>query len=106
MKFGPSVLRLAKGALLATIFIGAAVAQAPPNLQPTLQTPVAAPVPKQEPAAVAAQQPTQSVIPRQTFCTQEYAPVCGRIGEGSMTYSNACVANAANAEIVASGPCH
>jgi hypothetical protein len=38
-------------------------------------------------------------------CTQEYAPVCARIGNGHATYSNQCFASAAGAEVIAQGPC-
>lgn len=42
---------------------------------------------------------------RPIVCTQQYDPVCGRIGNVTRTFSNACVARAAGAEIVAKGPC-
>jgi hypothetical protein len=38
-------------------------------------------------------------------CTEQYLPVCGRVGGTHRTYSNACFARAAGAEIVAPGPC-
>ena len=77
-----------------------------PTLDNTLKPPTPAPDPqKQEPARVVPQQPVQPIIPRQTVCTQQYDPVCGRIGGSDQTYSNACFARAAGAEIIASGPC-
>jgi len=42
---------------------------------------------------------------RPTVCIEQYAPVCGRIGHVSRTFSNACFARAAGAEVVAEGPC-
>lgn len=50
---------------------------------------------------------TQSVpAPRRpTVCTEQYAPVCGRTGNVTKTFSNACFARAAGAEIIAEGPC-
>lgn len=42
---------------------------------------------------------------RPIVCTQQYAPVCGRIGTATRTYSNACVARAAGAKVIALGPC-
>jgi hypothetical protein len=48
----------------------------------------------------------QSSVPRRpTVCTEQYAPVCGRIRNVTRTFSNACFARAAGAEIVADGPC-
>jgi hypothetical protein len=41
----------------------------------------------------------------QIVCTEQYAPVCGRIDNVMRTFSNACYARAAGAEIVAPGPC-
>lgn len=38
-------------------------------------------------------------------CTQEYAPVCARLGGNTATYSNQCFARAAGAEVIAQGPC-
>jgi hypothetical protein len=52
--------------------------------------------------------PAQDTPPREAVpivCTEQYAPVCGRIGNVTRTFSNACYANAAGAEIVAQGPC-
>jgi hypothetical protein len=43
--------------------------------------------------------------PRTTVCTEQYLPVCGRISGTLRTYSNACFARAAGAEVIASGPC-
>ncbi len=42
---------------------------------------------------------------RPTVCIEQYAPVCGRIGNVTRTFSNACFAHAAGAEVVAQGPC-
>lgn len=42
---------------------------------------------------------------RPTVCTEQYAPVCGRIGNSVRTFSNACFAQAARAEIISQGPC-
>ena len=42
---------------------------------------------------------------RPTVCTEQYLPVCGRIGRITKTYSNACFARAAGAEVIAQGPC-
>jgi hypothetical protein len=42
---------------------------------------------------------------RTTFCSEQYLPVCGRIGGADRTYSNACFARAAGADIIAQGPC-
>jgi len=39
------------------------------------------------------------------FCTEQYEPVCGRIGDNYRIYSNACFAKAAGASVVADGPC-
>lgn len=38
-------------------------------------------------------------------CTEEYAPVCGRIGSVIKTYPNKCFAHAEGAKIIAQGPC-
>ena len=38
-------------------------------------------------------------------CTEQYAPVCGRIGQKTKTYSNACFARGAGATVIAQGPC-
>ncbi len=42
---------------------------------------------------------------RPTVCTEQYLPVCGRIGSVTQTYSNACFARAAGAHVIAQGPC-
>ncbi len=42
---------------------------------------------------------------RPTICTEQYAPVCGRINGIARTYSNRCFARAAGAEVIADGPC-
>lgn len=41
----------------------------------------------------------------QQVCTQEYAPVCARLGGNTTTYSNQCFAKAVGAEVIAQGPC-
>ena len=41
----------------------------------------------------------------QQVCTQEYAPVCARLGGNMTTYSNQCFAKAAGAEVIAQGAC-
>ena len=42
---------------------------------------------------------------RPTVCTEQYAPVCGRIQGVLKTYSNQCFARAAGADVIAQGPC-
>jgi hypothetical protein len=42
---------------------------------------------------------------RRIVCTEQYAPVCGRLGNLVRTYSNVCFARAAGAELIAQGPC-
>ncbi len=42
---------------------------------------------------------------RPIFCTEQYEPVCGRIGDNFHIYSNACFARAAGASIVYDGTC-
>lgn len=42
---------------------------------------------------------------RPTVCTEQYAPVCGRIGNLAKTYSNSCFARAAGAAAITEGPC-
>ncbi|HLZ03127.1 MAG TPA: hypothetical protein VKR55_13395 [Bradyrhizobium sp.] len=42
---------------------------------------------------------------RPAVCTEQYAPVYGRIGNARRTFSNACFARAAGAEVIAPGPC-
>jgi Kazal-type serine protease inhibitor-like protein len=42
---------------------------------------------------------------RPTICTEQYAPVCGRVGNVTKTYSNACFARAAGAVAITDGPC-
>jgi hypothetical protein len=38
-------------------------------------------------------------------CTEQYAPVCGRIGSVIKTYPNKCFARADGARVIAEGPC-
>ena len=42
---------------------------------------------------------------RRIVCTEQYAPVCGRLGNLVRSYSNVCFARAAGAELIAQGPC-
>ena len=42
---------------------------------------------------------------RPDFCTEQYDPVCGRLGDVNKTYSNACFARMAGATIANAGPC-
>jgi hypothetical protein len=58
--------------------------------------------------ARAQSEPAASALPpgqRPTFCTEQYEPVCGRIGDKFQIYSNACFARAAGASIVHDGTC-
>ena len=41
----------------------------------------------------------------QSFCTREYAPVCGRRGGELRSFPNACEARAADYRVVDDGPC-
>jgi len=43
---------------------------------------------------------------RHTVCIEVYLPVCGKKGNVTKTYSNACFAKADGAKVVAQGPCH
>ena len=40
---------------------------------------------------------------RTMVCTQQYAPVCGRLNGLTTTYSNRCFARVAGAEVIADG---
>ncbi len=42
---------------------------------------------------------------RPTVCTEQYAPVCGRINVVLKTYSNQCYARADGADVIAQGSC-
>jgi hypothetical protein len=42
---------------------------------------------------------------RPDFCTEQYAPVCGRVGDNYKIYSNACFARMAGATIVTDRSC-
>jgi hypothetical protein len=42
---------------------------------------------------------------RRIVCTEQYAPVCGRLGKLVRTYPNACFARTAGAELIAQGAC-
>jgi hypothetical protein len=56
-------------------------------------------------AIVTAQLAPNDAMRRPTVCTEQYAPVCGRLGNLVRTYSNACFARAAGADVIAQGPC-
>jgi hypothetical protein len=49
--------------------------------------------------------PTDSDARRPTVCTEQYAPVCGRLSNVIKTYSNQCYARAAGADVIAQAPC-
>jgi Kazal-type serine protease inhibitor domain len=49
--------------------------------------------------------PMHPGVRRPAICTEQYAPVCGRIGTNQETYSNQCYARAAGADVIAQGPC-
>jgi hypothetical protein len=49
--------------------------------------------------------PTDPGTQLSTVCTEQYAPVCGRLSNIVKTYSNQCFARAAGAEMIAQGPC-
>ena len=42
---------------------------------------------------------------RPAVCTEQYAPVCGRLDNVTKTYSNQCYARAAGATVIAQGRC-
>lgn len=54
---------------------------------------------------VTAQLAPNDAMRRPTVCTEQYAPVCGRLGNLVKSYSNACYARAAGADVIAQGPC-
>ena len=47
----------------------------------------------------------QFTFGKQPICTQQYQPVCATRGGMTRTYSNACMARADGARVVAQGPC-
>ena len=49
--------------------------------------------------------PKEDGARRPTVCTEQYAPVCGRINGVLRTYSNQCFARADGADVIAQGPC-
>lgn len=49
--------------------------------------------------------PNEPDTRRPSVCTEQYAPVCGRLNNLVKTYPNACYARAAGAEVIAQGPC-
>jgi hypothetical protein len=55
--------------------------------------------------AMAQLAPRERELPRPTVCTEQYAPVCGRLNGLVKTYPNNCRARAAGAELIAQGPC-
>ncbi len=82
-----------KAAALCLVVAGATTAFAPPALaQPTVR----------DPGRVLVAKPAKSPP---TVCTEQYAPVCGQMGNVRKTYSNVCFARAAGAKIVADGQC-
>jgi len=99
---------ISKSLVLCVVLSGTAAAQTaptftPPSLAPTIRTwDPPTPVPKDSPAPAV---PQPQAIPGQRFCTQEYVPVCGVIGDVSRVYTNRCVAEAAGAHIVSGGEC-
>jgi hypothetical protein len=50
--------------------------------------------------------PREPDMRRPTVCTEQYAPVCGRLNNVVRTYPNQCYARAAGAEVIAQGPCN
>jgi hypothetical protein len=42
---------------------------------------------------------------RPSVCTEQYAPVCGKLNGVTKTYSNSCYAAAEGAKVIAQGPC-
>jgi hypothetical protein len=72
----------------------------PPLTPPTLEGTIKVyPTPQVQPQAPAGASAA-------CVCTQQYDPVCGRIGQSAwMTYSNACVAACAGATEINRGPC-
>ena len=45
-------------------------------------------------------------VSEQMFCTQEYAPVCGQVGDIRMTFSNRCRAELEKAIDISEGACN
>jgi len=101
----------AKSLMLCVLLCGVAAAQTGPSLTPTTPSldptlkPHPTPVPRDQSEVADPRPQVQPVIPGQGIYTQEYAPVCGRTGHASQTYSNRCVAEAAGAQVVSGGAC-
>ncbi len=49
--------------------------------------------------------PEPAPPPRQSFCTQQYEPVCARRGNQVRTFGNACEARSADYRILYDAPC-
>lgn len=49
--------------------------------------------------------PEPAPPPRQSFCTQQYEPVCARRGNQVRTFGNACEARSAEYRILYDAPC-
>jgi hypothetical protein len=90
---------IACAAVLAVVVASAS----PPSAAPTSQA--------AEPEFVVAGTVTAQIEPkdfsarRPTVCTEQYAPVCGRIHGVLKTYSNQCYARADGADVITQGPC-
>ena len=84
-----------QGVLVCLLLTTVVAAQTAPTLTPTV------PLPNNPTVHI---NPAQSG-PAQTFCIEQYEPVCARISGVEITYSNRCFAEAAGAEVVAEGPC-
>lgn len=50
-------------------------------------------------------EPKDGNVRRPEVCTEQYAPVCGRLNGVLKTYPNQCYARAAGAEVIGQGPC-
>jgi hypothetical protein len=87
-------------------FPGLLVAQLSPQLPSAPSLTPSVPVPThptvQDPVAPV---PAQPANPVPTVCTEQYVPVCGRVGTRLRSYSNACFARLAGAAVVAGGQC-
>lgn len=55
--------------------------------------------------AMAQLAPSDPDARRPTVCTEQYAPVCGRLNSVLKTYPNACYARVAGADVIAQGAC-
>jgi Kazal-type serine protease inhibitor-like protein len=87
-------MTIARAAMLAALVAAVATPSwRPMQAAPLLQIVTQQPAPKEPDAR------------RPTVCTEQYAPVCGRVNNVIKTYSNACYARADGAEVIAQGPC-